>query len=466
MRDWTEHIILKTIARGNKLSERVMSDVSEANFISSTYSTIFKRLSTYYLKTGRVLRWNEIIQDAAIPKKVRDKVRGIEVKRKNLIKSDDSVRLPATYEQAKTFVGSLVTYSQQVGLIDLQNDLSEKLRVDKLTKEDVDGIMTFCVDEVEKISGLYKTEGNVVQLPKISVDETWNQFVNSLGTFHIPTGFNVFDSRNSGIPRDSYWLISATSGGGKSTMALQAGMNQYRAGARVCIVSLEMSFEQNLLRVIANLTRIPMDEITRSPDKYYERISKALTEFFIDKRQGVATFDFYTPEDSENLKQILTFLKRKGYDIIYIDYVTLLEPLHTDGWKALDMAGRYAKVFASRNQTVVSLLAQWDKEKDQVRYGRALTEHASNAWKWITDEDEIQSTGLLEIKQPKARNQVPFPFKLKMEAGIARITSYESEDLPETGDVSPVVYGFDDIEEEDKKKSSNQIKKLSMDDDI
>lgn len=212
-----------------------------------------------------------------------------------------------------------------------------------------------------------------------------------------------------------------------SAMALQMSLNAFRRGAKVCFVSLEMSKEQNYLRLAASLTGIPISDISKNPKIFRKKIARTFKKVFHSRRDD-AKLDFYLPEDSLTIDQLFAFLKPMHYDMIVIDYISLLEPLHKDMWRSLDLAGRSAKMYSTANKTVTMLLSQWDADNDKIRYSKALIEHGSNAWKWITTEEELREHGILDIYQIKARNQEPFPFQLYFNTKIARITDY-------TGDV-------------------------------
>jgi len=378
MRDWLEHLIIRVLTSGGDIPSRLISKVKEDNFVTAHYRRAFRRLSTFYGIKGRLLSWQELLMDSAVPEPVVTRLRILEKRRKNIIKEDSSLLIPNTYDKAIALLDELILASQTQKLILLQNSLSDKLGKDsQLNKSDVTGIVSFTTNSIDNINNLKYTSESIISLPNLSLPSYWDQFQSKLRDFHIPSGFANFDSISIGIPKDSYWLISATTGGGKSLVALQIALNAYKLGYRVCFVSLEMSFEQNLLRIIGNLTGITMGELTREPNLYYSICKKKIASFFKqNKNNKGATLDFYSPELSENIRELLAFLTPNNYDIIFIDYATLLEPMHKDTWRNLDMIGRFAKVYASKHRTVISLLAQWDGDRDVIRYGRALMEHA------------------------------------------------------------------------------------------
>ena len=447
MKDWVEHLILRSVSKNNELSIRLLADISVDHFISTPYKKAFRRILSYYSKNGRILTWKEIVNDTSLSDKVINRLRSREIKRGTLLKNDASLKLPKDYEQSKKLLERLVTYSQHLQLIKLQNSLSEKLGVDKLSTEDINGVLSFTYNSIEDIDRLKGSSEDILSLPEMNSKELWNYVRSNMGNYYVPTGFRDFDKINVGIPKDSYFLIAAPTGCGKSTLTLQLCINMFsKFGARVCLVPLEMSTEQNLLRVASNLTGISKNDLLLNADLYKKKVKKTFKKFFTKK--GLATLDFYTPDESDDLRKILTFLKSYNYDIIFIDYISLVASMDKDNWRSLDLSARFAKMFATKNDTIVSLIAQWGNKKDQVRYAEALVEHASNCFKWITTEEELREVGIINVRQPKARNQDPIPFKLKVNLATSKIENC-SEDMDiedyNKESVNPVVDGFDDI---------------------
>jgi hypothetical protein len=117
------------------------------------------------------------------------------------------------------------------------------------------------------------------------------------------------------------------------------------------------------------------------------------------------------------------------------------------------MASRFAKVYATNNKTCVVYLQQLDEDKNRVRYARKLAEDASNAWYWYQTKEDIAELGYIQVDQKKARNQNPFPFRLKADLSVCNFTDYDGED--------------DGVLESTKKRKGKTLsKKLDEADDI
>lgn len=446
MINWVEHLILRRICKGDDTSTRLLVDLRLEHFSQETYRLAAKRLFKYYMKKSRILTWQELIVDGAIPDKVRNKLRAAETRRMGLKRRDPTLVLPYHYENCRELVERMVANAQRSSLIDLQNKMTDYLQKEIGTVDDIRGIVRLLQGDVDKISALHSPSTRVFSLQGLDVESYYDTLASSLKRLFLPTGFKIFDSRNVGMPKDSMWLITSNTGGGKSTLALQTGINVCRQGGRAILVSAEMSHDENIIRLISNLIGVSNVEIAADPFLYKKRAIRALKKFR-GETDSAAAFDLYIPDADDDIVKVLTYLHPFQYDMILVDYINLLAPLHKDQWRSLDMSGRYAKLFATNTLTTVALLAQWDAEADHVRYSRALEEHASNSWQWKISNEELRTVGILEIKQRKARNQNPFPFKLRIQPEFSKITDYiESEDEDEA--TKPLAEGFDQIDKD------------------
>lgn len=176
------------------------------------------------------------------------------------------------------------------------------------------------------------------------------------------------------VPGNESYAVNGIMGH-NSTLALTIGMNFKRSGARVCFLPLEMGVEMLLIKMAASIIKVPVTTIVKEYDFYHKKVVKAVSRFLVKDENSPECFDFYVPDSNATLEDVLAKLKPNQYDIIIVDYITLLASMDKEDWKSLDKAGRLAKVFATNNKTIVCLLAQLDETTENVRYSRSLTEH-------------------------------------------------------------------------------------------
>jgi len=262
----------------------------------------------------------------------------------------------------------------------------------------------------------------------------------------IPTGFYEFDRKTGGLVRGNVLVLASVPGGGKSAMALQMALYQYIMGYSVCIVSFEMDTSEIEGRLFSNLSRINHTEIN------LKKLTKAKKELILTRLgewldNGVHgnRFGIWTPKRELSIPQITLELKSKGYDVIYIDYLSLLyQNPKKQVWENLGEHTRAAKMAGSTLNAGIVILAQYDDESNKIKYSKAIVANANFVWAWDYGDKE-KETGIVEVKQLKARNSPTYPFYLDTDYSTFSLKDYRGP-LPE----------HDDITQDDER---NQLKK-------
>ncbi len=455
--DWFEHILIKslTVKKKKAINQKILSSLKKEHFVSDVYKETFNRLYSYYSKKNVILTWKELIADSTLNESTVRKLRAREVKRKKTVKKDDGLRLPLDLQEYTTIVEKVLVNSKFSHLVKLQNSLTEHLNNSEVSISKVNKILNTSKEAIENITQLDNSEqSRIINLNKKSVKSIFNDFKNKLDSgYFIPTGFTDFDRRNVGLALDSYILIAAKTGCGKSTFGLQLAMNIKKNGYRVAYLPLEMSEAQMLLRMGSNLLDVELLDIVKNFGSYQKKLEKKLGKFLKKDKDTLACFDFYIPEIGQNLENVLNVLKPGDYDIIIVDYIKLLGSMHKDEWKSLDLAGAYSKIWATKNQTIIALLAQLDKKEEDIRYAKALEEHATNSFVWTEAKDKILEQGFITVKDTKGRNQDPKPFKLNCCFPKFRLSDYiyvEDDDNDDNDDYNPKSF---------KRRKTKKIKK-------
>ncbi len=188
-------------------------------------------------------------------------------------------------------------------------------------------------------------------------------------------------------------------------------------GKNCALVSLEMSAEQMLARLKAILTGISRTKISLRRLTANERlkVKNAYKSFVLKLKESNTRFSIYTPM-ADGLEEILYSLQPYGYDVILIDYVSLLKEASSSGekaqWENLGGITKFAKRYAEKHNVIIVLLVQVSKE-GLVRYSRTMVEDANHCWVWIAPSEESEIL-TLDVQQLKARNLEKFPFQLAL----------------------------------------------------
>jgi replicative DNA helicase len=233
----------------------------------------------------------------------------------------------------------------------------------------------------------------------------------------IPTGFYEFDNDAGGLPRGGLTTLAATSGGGKSCMAVQIAINAARKGHSAAIVTLEMSKEQTTGRISSNLSGVDYGAIYRSKldEMQKTRIGKATAAWQQELEDSGTMFEVFHRSRS-TLTEIGLEMRSLDFDLIIIDYINLLTEednanKNSNDAKLLGDIAKEAKIQAKSTNTAWVVLAQLNSEGD-VKYSKAIKEHSDYMLTWTYGDAERESH-LIEVNIAKARHSNSFKFPLR-----------------------------------------------------
>lgn len=411
--------IIRTLTsnKGKQLA-RLASQLNPNCFYSDIGSEIYTRLMNLARERGIYVSWQELLSDPVLKETTRRRLQRF--KKQPIIDRDDlkgQIKQLHDYRRLRAmFFAAEHTLTQmkrdRVDPDRLQLQINEKL-AEATTSSDSSNWFTHI--------------GNDDKVARRFAKKLLN---NKIRNIYIPTGFRAFDAINIGIPRQSFFMIASPTGAGKSVLANQIGSKMAESGARVCVVSLEMSRVENGQRHLSRITKIKMDNII-DPTKI-SRVKKinAVNQWMrwhklIKQRGGLLSL--FAPEEDLSIEQILILLKPFDYDVIIIDYIGLLKGVdESDYPRLLGKVARLGKRHAANTNTVVAACAQLSEE-GILRYSRAMREHAQNMWIWTYGEDE-QASRIIRVRQPKSRNQKPFDFFLREDFAHMRMRDISDEE--------------------------------------
>jgi replicative DNA helicase len=395
-----------------------------------TYTRIRERYSKMQVTDG-VVPFTSLIADDAISEATRERLESGYKKFKNeVIDSQETLKTLAKYRKLRRL-----------------NELSEHINV-ALSEDgplDADEILAnteeFIAEtkvggtDVKKFLFHMGTEFNMQPILERMMSDEERRFV--------PTGIAAFDDKNGGINYGSLMIIGGSTGGGKSIVAGNLGENMAMY-EDVVVVPLEMTEDEWVARMMAKAGRVEVHKIAgkkwNSEEK--ERALAGLKKFHKKVKKQGNRFTIFRPDADLSIEEIFTLLHPYKYRVIIIDYISLLKGADgDDSWQKLGQIARAAKVYAASNQKVVILLAQVN-EDGKVRYSRAILEHANNAWMFVAT-DHTKEQGIIDVRQPKARNQDPSPFVLDVEYEYMTVAGSNSGDK---------VKGDDDDEADEKPR--------------
>jgi replicative DNA helicase len=216
-------------------------------------------------------------------------------------------------------IASDVDYS--VPLDDIIDDLVESWRIEKLNKAMIE--LASQKTSQEKIAILTKAISHTSMELKSVFQTGYAAAYDALKNIHnekssgVPTGFRCLDSLTGGLQPGDLVIIAAETSMGKTSLALNFTQHAINSGHGVAFISLEMSTQQLVLRMICAEAEVKRKEIEQN----YLLIENAAARFQKQK--------LYIADVASNTTQHILGLIRSAklcYDIkvAVVDYIQLI----------------------------------------------------------------------------------------------------------------------------------------------
>lgn len=410
----SELLALYLIAKGGKESYKLLGRLEPAHFLFPATGNAFKRYIKLMSTKSIQLDWVSLCEDPALEESHRDFLKAFDTESKSIKKTN-----------VDNLITTLENYRVGRSLVDMVNFTSESLKgefdAQALCDKIADRLMLARTRNEEKKVFHVGAGNNTTDIVKGILDQDAKLPI-------IPTGLKSYDSVFGGLPDCGVVVLAATSSSGKSMMANQLSLNMQDTGRDVLKVSLEMPIEQEMTRILANITGIPLSKIKNKKLNKDDiaRIKKAYKKFVLKAKKIKNRLSIISPQDDMSMRQVLMQAKPYNYDVIVIDYISLLEEEPgVEMWKHLSNIARQAKQFTMSNKCLIVLLAQLDEDSNKVRYSRAIKEHCDVMWTWhVTDAD--RENGKINVNQTKGRNDGILSFEVDVVFDQMRITSTEA----------------------------------------
>lgn len=178
----------------------------------------------------------------------------------------------------------------------------------------MNGKYDYIYDEVSKL----KTIGSINDF---GLEITQHLDIDTTNKETIPTGFKTLDNyftKGKGIPKKTLNLFKGIAGSGKSFLLSQVGVNAYNDGKNILYISCELSEQQIIERVRANLLSVEQDEVLLVDDNI---IPKVENKFYVHYFNSFSIC-------SNDIAKLLKKYQEKGitFDILIVDYIQLINP--------------------------------------------------------------------------------------------------------------------------------------------
>lgn len=407
------------ICAGGSASNWLLSALKEESFGREELRGVFRRIRTIARNKSEIASWEDLCHDPALPESTRS---ALEVYTK---------KVKPTTEAARSTFDALESYRKGRVLYNIAKAIDVEINKDSVSIDKA-------IDDVTEAMASLRGTGEKMEKYRVGTKNNTNKLVDEIlkgkTLVALPTGFQAFDARNRGFYLGSLVIVGGTTGGGKTALALQMQSNFADNGAKTALVSLEMTGSEVLARNLARYSGVDIQTVL-DPNKTPNDVKKIKGAYVKRVRElaakgGLEEID--VPTEDVGIEEVLFGLRPFGYNVIIIDYITLLKDADSDDqWKKLGQVARFAKIFAKNNNCIVVLLAQVTQD-GMLRYSRTVQEHANNFWMFTRDQ-RSKDTNIVTIQQKKARNQADFPFDLYFNLPKMQVTDVP-EDMKQIAD--------------------------------
>lgn len=398
-----------------EISGTLLAGTDESYFHGDESKEAYEAIIKYIGKKGHPPSFKLLIEDLRLSGETREFLSEAEGSPKSFEQAQEVVEKLGAYRHARLFYVHC-----KKGLELLQ---ANKLDMDAIVAQTQETLTSLQIDK-DVANQLFHVgkDGNMDALmEEVIYGEDNDQW--------IPTGWKTFDRTNLGMPRGGLVLIGGASGSGKSHVCLQLAKNQALLGYKVVVVPLEMTEQEEAIRLLANLGQLDSLKISgkKLEDEEKDWLWRRYRKFqrAVEAQGGRLTV--FRPKSDVSIEETMAAVHSYGPDLIYIDYLGLLKGADgEDQWRQMGRIARYGKVYAGNHKKIVCMAVQLSEE-GRIRYSQMVKEHASLAFAFVATQ-ESRSGEYLIMDMLKGRNQRQQQFTLKVNYATSTVKDLDPKE--------------------------------------
>lgn len=288
-------------------------------------------------------------------------------------------------------------------------ELSRRVEREVIEIENIDIYIEKIIAELQKIEFQTEKEVSFVQL----VSKTANLIeknINKKKDYTYYTGFFDLDALTDGLHEGELTIIGARPGVGKTTFSLQIADKIANKNKFVAYVSLEMSEEQIIQKLLARRTRVNSRKIRNGDleDSEIDKIGLACGEL------STLTMNILTKANT--IQQIETEARRlknrNKLDLLVIDYLQLVKNLGNFKSREQEVAdiSRTLKLLSLELEIPIVALCQLNRNASRneptladIRESGSIEQDADNVI-FLYQEDEENNIVTVDLQKQRAGN--------------------------------------------------------------
>ena len=191
------------------------------------------------------------------------------------------------------------------------------------------------------------------------------QRVNDHGMAGVPTGFTTLDERTGGPQPGHIWIVGARLGQGKSWTMMRMATAAVMEGYNVQYNALEQTRTEVAMRIHTFLSSEVGKELFRNLDLMQGRnFDLKSYKAFLKSLKTDVTGRMHVSDTSRGRVSPLTIasqIERNKPDIVFVDYLTLMEKSGDGDWKAIAKLSGELKTLAMEYQVPIVAASQLNR---------------------------------------------------------------------------------------------------------
>lgn len=228
---------------------------------------------------------------------------------------------------------------------------------------------------------------------------------NGENLIEITTGYSSLNWLTDGFHKTELTIIAARPAMGKTALILNFMLRQIKQGIPVLMFSLEMSKKSLYKRLLSIISGVDAGKINKGQlnESEVEKIIAA-ADFLESKRDKLFIIDKSSITINDMIVEAKT-MKNKGLQVIYIDYLQLLNTESVYKNRAIEMGeiSRNLKILAKELDVAVVAIAQLNREVEHrtnkrpnladLRDSGEIEQNADNVWFLYREGYYLEQTG-------------------------------------------------------------------------
>jgi len=282
-------------------------------------------------------------------------------------------------------------YAENRELLSLYENIAGYLRQDKLASKAAKQRMLVALSQTSaQLMGADRDRIVELQPGDCAADAAVHSALNPAPNSGIKLGWPGFDDATGGLMPGQVMLLTANTGGCKSTLAINVATNMYLAGYRSAYLTYEMNELEILSRIVSRVTRTEYADIRagRLGAKQRLAIETAYRERLRDAGPASARLSIVVPIGDKSIRASLVNIAGRGEQVVIIDHATAAGTDKGRGKESreekLTEDTRQLKRWAEDQHCAVILLAQLNAEGSTM-YSKGIEHNVNYRLSWKVD---------------------------------------------------------------------------------